>query len=119
MTKKHEPSIQQSNFWSGLAMGVIFGASSLYLLGTKNGRQFIRKLLDATENLEEMGESVIDEVQNYFSEDHSEQPEASEAEQESMSGVKTVESVIEKIQSVIPEPKTIKKYFEKEGKPLK
>ncbi len=107
MIKKHEHHAQQTNFWSGIAMGAIFGASSLYLFGTKNGRKFVRQMLEAVENIEDMGDEVLEEVQEYFSEER--KPES----------VSNVESIIEKIQSAIPEKEQIKKYFFKDGKVLK
>jgi hypothetical protein len=44
---------QPSNFWFGFALGTIAAVGSSYLLGTKNGRDLTKKLLDLTENLEE------------------------------------------------------------------
>ena len=44
---------QTSNFWFGFALGTMAAVGSSYLLGTKNGRDLTKKLLDLTENLEE------------------------------------------------------------------
>ena len=49
MKSKESPS----NFWFGFALGTIAAVGSSYLLGTQNGRDLTKKLLDLTENLEE------------------------------------------------------------------
>lgn len=117
MTKKHEIQSSQSNFWSGLALGVVFGASSLYVLGTKKGRKFLHQVMEAVENIEDMGEDVIEEVSEFISEYKGAEADSPEGKKQVNTG--TVESIIDKIQSAIPEKKQIKKYFFKEGKILK
>lgn len=111
MTRNSIVHKSENTFWSGLAMGAIFGASSLFLLGTKRGRKFLKNVIDATEDIEEIVAESIDELENHI-------PEKKMSPQEIMSG-HTVQSVIEKIQSVLPEKKEIKKYFVRDGKILK
>lgn len=53
---------QPSNFWFGFALGTIAAVGSPYLLGTKNGRDLTKKLLDLTENLEENLEFIKTEL---------------------------------------------------------
>lgn len=57
MTKNDHHKV--TDFWSGFA----FGASALtliaFLLGTKNGRDFLKKALDVSENLEEHVKNLL------------------------------------------------------------
>lgn len=85
----------QSNFWSGLSLGVIFGASSLFLLGTKKGRQYVKNLVNTMENLDEVGEGIIEELKEHVDE--------LQTSVHKSNAVDNIETVIEKIRSVLPE----------------
>ena len=61
---KNEKSHNASSFWSGFTLGAGIGASALVLFGTRKGRLFLRKLLDASEKIEADLENVIDYLSN-------------------------------------------------------
>lgn len=51
-----------SSFWFGFALGSATLAAGAFLLGTKQGRKTLHKLLDLSENLEESIMSAAEEV---------------------------------------------------------
>lgn len=59
-----------SNFWSGFYMGLAVAAGGLFLLGTKKGRESLKRVLDATEDLEGSAEELIDEVGKRINKDN-------------------------------------------------
>lgn len=63
---KNEKSHNASNFWFGFTLGAGISTSALIFFGTKKGRLFLRKLLDAAEKTETNLEDVID----YLSHEH-------------------------------------------------
>lgn len=96
----------QSGFWFGMIMGGVLGGGALYLLGTKDGRERLKALMDAVEN---MDASTIDEITQMF-------------ESEAENGKKTVpdiHAVLDKIQSSLPTKTEVQKFFVKDGKILK
>lgn len=54
-------------FWAGYGLGMIAGAAILYAVGTKNGRQLVKHVLDGTESLEHGIEDVLTLIQKKFS----------------------------------------------------
>lgn len=105
-----------SNFWFGLIMGAAVGASGLYVLGTKNGRKFAKKMLDAAENWEMVLEDAVEEFDiNTFSERENIKEGAGELGKKVKGDMETV---LEKIFSVAHKQE-VKKYFSKDGKILK
>lgn len=96
----------QSGFWFGMIMGGVLGGGALYLLGTKDGRERLRSIMDTVEN---MDGSTIEEIAQIF-----------EAEDEN--GKKTmpdIHAVLDKIQSSLPTKTEVQKFFVKDGKILK
>jgi predicted transcriptional regulator len=51
-----------SNFWFGFSLGVSASAAAIYFLGTKRGRENLKKLIELTEDLEGTVEEVIDSL---------------------------------------------------------
>jgi len=60
MTKQNEYKL--TNFWVGLAAGAATMTGLAFLLGTKQGRGIVKKLLRFSENLEENLEKMIEKV---------------------------------------------------------
>lgn len=58
MTNNNEHKV--SNFWIGFSAGVIGASSVAFLLGTKNGREVLKKVLKFSENLEENLAHLLD-----------------------------------------------------------
>ncbi|HCZ24115.1 MAG TPA: hypothetical protein DHV05_04580 [Acholeplasmataceae bacterium] len=58
----HTDSHQESNFFTGLVMGSILGAGTIYLTMTKEGRKIAHALLNAAEELGEKGEDYYHEL---------------------------------------------------------
>ncbi|OGK19644.1 hypothetical protein A3D80_01135 [Candidatus Roizmanbacteria bacterium RIFCSPHIGHO2_02_FULL_40_13b] len=92
MTKN---SPHHQSFWSGLSLGVIVGGSALALFGTKKGREVVHKLLDISENFEDVASDFIGNVEDELKE------QVGPAIQ--TRGVTAIESLMDKIQSVLPE----------------
>lgn len=104
-----------SNFWFGLIMGITFGAGGLYLIGTKNGRKKIKKLMELAEDMELHLEEVVDNV-GY---DLEKKEEGFKEKATEFIEKNDIKGIIEKITSIIPEKKETKKYFVKDGKIIK
>ena len=105
-----------SNFWFGLLIGSALGAGGLYVVGTKNGRKFAKKMLDAAENWEMVLEDAVAE---FDFKTYGERENIKEGMEEFGKKAKgDMETVLEKIFSVAHKQES-KKYFSKDGKILK
>jgi GTPase SAR1 family protein len=57
------PSEQKlNNFWLGFAFGTITAGGAAYLLGTKQGREILKKILELSENWEENFLEIMEEL---------------------------------------------------------
>lgn len=95
---KNDHDTHNKSFWSGLSLGVIVGASGLALFGTKKGRELVHKLLDVTDNFEEAASGFINDVEHHI-ENNESLGVAKKA------GFTAIESLLDKIQSIMPEKK--------------
>ncbi|MBP9798275.1 hypothetical protein KBC70_03980 [Candidatus Woesebacteria bacterium] len=96
----------QSGFWFGMIMGGVLSGGALYLLGTKNGRDKLRSIMDTVEN---MDASTVEEITELL-------------ETTDSSGKKTIpdiHAVLDKIHSALPTKTEVQKFFAKDGKILK
>lgn len=109
MSKNNLHHSSSSNIWFSFVVGAVLGSSGLYLFGTKKGRQFLKKMLDVLEDLELNAEDVLMEVEGIIGEIDSSPKETSEEPANNLN------SVMHKIQHVLPIRKNVKKYFSKEG----
>ena len=65
---------KKTNFWFGFALGATTASTALVLLGTKKGRQTLKKALELSEGLEEtlfenvkdLGAELLDETKDYL-----------------------------------------------------
>lgn len=60
MTKPNDYRL--TNFWVGFAAGAACIAGGVFLFGTKQGREIVKKTLRFSENLEENLEKIVDKV---------------------------------------------------------
>ena len=54
---------KNSNLWLGFAFGAISAATLTFFLGTKKGRQMLKKILDISENLEENALVIAEQIE--------------------------------------------------------
>lgn len=59
--KEHGNS--KSNLWLGFAFGAISATAIGFFLGTKKGRQILKKLLDLSENLEDNAMVLAEQIE--------------------------------------------------------
>lgn len=58
MTRTNEHKL--SNFWIGFSLGMAGATGIAFLLGTKQGREMVKKALKFSENMEENLERLLD-----------------------------------------------------------
>lgn len=107
-TKNSIRENSSNHFMSGLVLGSVLGGVALYLFGTQSGRTVLRELIDLSEQLE-------DEIKHF---DLS-QFDDSKKKNKTNSHSSNLQTVLEKIQQVLPSEETVQKYFAKDGKLLK
>src|SRR3989344_9471781 len=54
---------KSSNLWLGFTFGAIAATTIVFLLGTKKGRQTLKKLLEFSENLEENALVIAEQIE--------------------------------------------------------
>ena len=62
--KRDQNHNKSSNLWLGFAFGAIAATTIAFLLGTKKGRQMLKKILELSENLEENALTIAEEIEN-------------------------------------------------------
>lgn len=87
----------ENNFWSGFLLGGILGAGCLFLLGTKKGRQILKKMIKSAEELEESLAEIIGDLEEKI-EENQKKMENKIAE---VIPEKNISSVLQKIKSTI------------------
>lgn len=85
---KKQNNHQPTNFWFGFAVGAVAALGASYLLGTKKGRESLKKLIAASEQFPERIPEIIEEFQKLAREKHGESK---------FTGLQTIDSVIKKI----------------------
>ena len=101
---------QPSAFWFGFSLGTIATGLSLYFLGTKKGREKLKKIMDLTENLEENALVLFQELEEHIE-------SANEPGDTSEKG-STLMSVLSRMKNLAPHEaaKDTKRFFVKETK---
>ncbi len=93
-----------SNFWTGFTIG----ATVLFFLGTKKGRKTLQELMDFAQNLESNIDDLVESSKDLPT-----------GKNKIVEGATNITDLISRIQSVLPEGREVRKFFEKGGKPLK
>lgn len=106
MTKQHEHA---SNFWFGFAFGAVALAAGSFFLGAKDGRDFLKRLLEFTEDLEKNLENLQDElheeskkIESQGSETFSQMKDSVAEKLSPSTKPKPLENILEKIHSLSP-----------------
>ncbi len=85
---KNQSNHQPTNFWFGFSIGTVAALGACYLLGTKKGRETLKKLITMSEELPGKIPEMIETLQKM----------APKSSMESkFSGLQTIDSVIKKI----------------------
>lgn len=110
MENQNKPQV--SNFWFGFLIGSTIAASTAFLLGTKNGRKTLSKLLELSENLEEnivlLAEELGEEFKLKAQELNIEIPKANKKDRS------TIGTILNKISNLSPQQSKKQKFFIKE-----
>lgn len=61
--KRDQNNNKLSNLWLGFAFGAISAATLAFFLGTKKGRQMLKKILEISENLEENAVIIAEQLE--------------------------------------------------------
>lgn len=56
------------NFWFGFSLGVILGGGILFLLATKKGRKWLKKIIALAEEIENSGENFFKDLEEKMEE---------------------------------------------------
>lgn len=126
-TKEHG-----GHFWFGLFLGGLVGGFIIFLLGTKEGKKLIERLIEKTEMYEEELEEKIEQLQQKGEDLAQEVQEVKEkvARKVKEEKNKASETVVSKMDAALSKLEDIQKkgvevteefhrnYFKKDGKPL-
>ncbi len=109
-----------TNFWFGFALGTVSALSLTYLLGTKKGRDVLKKTLESIENLDPHAidlTALMERITTEIAGKTSTQglPVGSSP---ASSSTTDVGQVMNKIRSIAQPNKFVKKFFAKGGKLL-
>ena len=92
------PSTSKSDLWSGMIIGLLLGAGGLFFLGTKTGRQQLKKLLGMIEDMELSAEDIAKTIEDIAS--------SEELKHELLTGSKNetgnIDNVLTKIKMILP-----------------
>lgn len=102
-----------SNFWFGFAIGGVTISAAFFFFGTKKGRQTLKTLLEASENLEENFLTILEELEENLEEKEEEIKEILTKKPKNYNLV----YLLDKIKKFTPYTKKhVKKFFVREGK---
>ncbi len=102
MLNNNQKQKPENNFWFGFLMGGVLGASGLFLFGTKKGRELLKKTLESTEELENSLADVFSELEEKI-ENNKEKIENKIVD---VIPEGNINSVLQKIKSILPAKKT-------------
>lgn len=112
------PNNHPTNFWFGFAVGTVSTVIAAYFLGTKKGREHLKKIMDLSENIEELSPTLISEAQNLIGSYivPSDKDISAEGPKESPVKTHTLDTLLDKIKNSTQSGKYVKKFFAKSGK---
>lgn len=117
MRNEEKDTRSGGNYWSGFFIGAVFGLGIFFLLGTKKGREILKRALELSQEIEEKVSDIADELEERGQEG---KKSSKKIEKEtSTSAGDNLNSVLKKIKSAMPSKDEVKKYFVKDGKVLK
>lgn len=61
-----------SNFWFGFSLGIIAAVIAGYLVGTKKGRELLKKIVDISEHFPDKLPELITEIEKLFTDKNKE-----------------------------------------------
>jgi len=85
---KNQSNHSPSNFWFGFSIGAVAAVAASYLLGTKKGRETLKKVIAMSEQFPERIPEIIEKFQKIAAE---------KSKENKFSGLQTIDSVIKKI----------------------
>lgn len=98
---KHETARYNEHFWFVYFLGVVSGATGIFLFGTKKGREILEQVIEFAEDFEG---NIVDVISNIDDLKNVVKTEVSDLADrfEISSGQNSLNSVIEKIGSALP-----------------
>lgn len=87
------------NIWFGVAVGMLLGGGGLYLLGTKNGRDMLKKIIALAEDMELSLADVLSNIEEVF---ENENPVISRKDDSVITHSDSLNTVLDKIKDVFP-----------------
>lgn len=116
MLRNRENGDNKGNkFWPGFSLGTVFASLALFLFGTKGGRRFLKRLIEAAEELEGSFDELLDEIEEISTE----KIKTRQSSSASHKAEGHISGVMERIKSVLPVRREVKKYFVRDGKIVK
>lgn len=106
MKSQNNHHTNPSNFWFGFGVGAIGAVAAAYLLGTKNGRETLRKLVAYADKLEEGSDEfldLMDSLKHVVKEKSSEVADAIEGASAASRQHKPLDVLIDKVRSITHE----------------
>lgn len=123
--KNHDKHSHPTNFWFGFAAGTLGASAIAYFLGTKKGREALKKCIAMAENLEENSPDFMDQIRKILNTVTDRKPfemlkeEVLVVEKKTIESISTIENVLDKIKEISQPQKYVKKFFSKSGKIIK
>ena len=124
---EHQRGEEYNKFWFGFAVGSAFCGLAAVAMGTKQGRQFIKKSVDYMDSIDGTSNQIhhLTETIQQFTQSHQEpmaQPHAAPAKKETKSeqakkqDPNTLDSIIDKMRNFSAGKKSDTKFFKKPKK---
>ncbi len=123
--KKHD-NPTNTNFWFGFALGSITLTAAAYLIGTKNGRERLKQLLEYADSVQDVPEEffvLLPAIREMLNKNEEKQKKESDENKDESVGSKlnkSLDSLLEKVKHTAEEKNSqaggTKKYFIKSPK---